>query len=118
MDGKKRMRPGSPVTIYDVARKAKVSITTVSNVINDKHNIPEVTRRKVRDAIRSLDFTPNKIAQRLVTKRTQTIALLIPTMENPLPCRARAPEIRVHRGDLQAIEQVPIEVPRVRRVPE
>ena len=83
MDGKKRMRPGSPVTIYDVARKAKVSITTVSNVINDKDNIPEVTRKKVREAIRSLDFTPNKIAQRLVTKRTQTIALLIPTMENP-----------------------------------
>ena len=33
--------------------------------------------------MRSINYAPNRIAQRLVTKKTQTIALLIPTMDNP-----------------------------------
>ena len=71
------------VTIYDVAKKAGVSITTVSHVINNKHNIPEKTRKRVLEIMRSINYVPNKIAQRLVTKKTETIALLIPTMDNP-----------------------------------
>jgi LacI family transcriptional regulator len=71
------------VTIYDVAKKAGVSITTVSHVINKKHNIPERTRKRVLEVMRSINYVPNKIAQRLVTKKTETIALLIPTMDNP-----------------------------------
>lgn len=71
------------VTIYDVAKKAGVSITTVSHVINNKSNIPETTRQRVLGVMQSINYIPNKIAQRLVTKKTQTIALLIPTMDNP-----------------------------------
>lgn len=71
------------VTIYDVAKRAGVSITTVSHVINNKSNIPEKTRQRVLGVMQSINYIPNKIAQRLVTKKTQTIALLIPTMDNP-----------------------------------
>jgi LacI family transcriptional regulator len=71
------------VTIYDVAHKAGVSITTVSHVINNKSNIPEITRQRVLEVMRSINYVPNRIAQRLATQKTQTIALLIPTMDNP-----------------------------------
>jgi LacI family transcriptional regulator len=71
------------VTIYDVAGKAGVSITTVSHVMHDRSNIPESTRNRVLQVMREIHYTPNPIAQRLVTKKTQTLALLIPTIDNP-----------------------------------
>jgi LacI family transcriptional regulator len=71
------------VTIYDVAAKAGVSITTVSHVMHNRKNIPESTRNRVLQVMRDINFVPNRIAQRLVTKKTQTIALLIPTIDNP-----------------------------------
>jgi LacI family transcriptional regulator len=71
------------VTIYDVAARAGVSITTVSHVIHDRSNIPESTKRRVMQVMREIDYVPNRIAQRLVTKKTQSVALLIPTIDNP-----------------------------------
>jgi LacI family transcriptional regulator len=71
------------ITIYDVAARAGVSITTVSHVIHDRLNIPESTKRRVMEVMREIDYVPNRIAQRLVTKKTQSLALLIPTIDNP-----------------------------------
>jgi DNA-binding LacI/PurR family transcriptional regulator len=71
------------VTIYDVARRAGVSITTVSHVIHNRGNIPESTKKRVMEVMREIDYAPNRIAQRLATRKTQSIALLIPTIDNP-----------------------------------
>jgi len=76
-------RTGSRKTIYDVAKRAGVSITTVSNVIHDKNNIPDSTKRRIQRVMKSLDYVPNINAQRLVTARTQIISLLIPSINNP-----------------------------------
>ncbi|WP_304459912.1 LacI family DNA-binding transcriptional regulator, partial [Alicyclobacillus sendaiensis] len=71
------------VTIRDVARKAGVSVSTVSRVINQNGYVGEDTERKVLDAMKELHYQPNRIARGLVSRRTSTIGLLIPDVANP-----------------------------------
>ncbi len=66
------------VTIYDVAREAKVSLATVSRVINGVDVVRKDTRARVEAAIEKLGYKPNAIAQGLALQRTTTIALIIP----------------------------------------
>ncbi|HUO58630.1 MAG TPA: LacI family DNA-binding transcriptional regulator, partial [bacterium] len=61
------------VTIYDVAKKADVSISTVSRVLNNNPNVLEETRQKVLKVIADLNFKPNPIARGLVVKQTNLI---------------------------------------------
>ncbi|MDF2058426.1 LacI family DNA-binding transcriptional regulator [Priestia megaterium] len=68
-------------TIYDVAKEAGVSISTVSKVLNNTGSIAEKTRKKVRDTMHQLDYQPSVVAS--VKKRIQTIGLLIPNIANP-----------------------------------
>ena len=65
-------------TIYDVAKLAGVSISTVSRVINNKANVNEDTRNKVLEAIRLLDFYPSMSARGLTQKKTKTIGIYEP----------------------------------------
>ncbi len=72
------------VTIAEVARRAGVSIATVSRVVNNiPHQVSTGTRRRVLRAIRVLDFRPNALARSLHQKRTQTLGLIIPDISNP-----------------------------------
>ena len=66
------------VTIYEVAKEAKVSLATVSRVINGSHLVKEKTRLAVENAIVKLGYKPNAMAQGLVLKKTTTIALIVP----------------------------------------
>ncbi|MBA4383759.1 MAG: LacI family transcriptional regulator [Anaerolinea sp.] len=73
------MKKLSPLpTIMDVARKAGVSIATVSRVINNLQNVSENTVRRVEDAIAALHYTPNAAAQDLAKQATHSIGLLVP----------------------------------------
>lgn len=69
--------------ISDVAKVAGVSATTVSRVLNDRGYISEQTRKKVYDAMKKINYTPNELARSLYTKRTNIIGLIIPTTSNP-----------------------------------
>ena len=70
-------------TIYDVAKRAGVSTYTVSSVLNRSAKVsPELTRR-VLDAARELDYTINRIASSLQSRKTRTIGMLIPDIANP-----------------------------------
>lgn len=72
-------------TIKDVAKKAGVSATTVSLSLNDSNSsISEQTRKLVLAAARELNYRPNRLAVSLVTKKTQTIGLIIPDNRNNL----------------------------------
>lgn len=71
------------VTIYDVAKKAGVSPSTVSRVLNNYDNVTEETREKVMKACQQLSFIPNANASNLKKKTTKTLALFIPDIENP-----------------------------------
>lgn len=69
-------------TIYDVAKKAGVSITTVSRVINNHPYVKESTRKKVEAFLEDMHYIPNSNASSLVSKSTNTIAIIVPDVTN------------------------------------
>jgi LacI family transcriptional regulator len=70
--------------ILDVALKAKVSIATVSRVVNNSsHKVNPTTRKNVLKVIRELDYRPNALAKGLLMKKTMTIGIIIPDISNP-----------------------------------
>lgn len=68
------------LSIHDVAQEASVSIATVSRVINGKDRVAPETRQRVQDAMRKLDFRPNRQARALGLRRTNTIGLVLPDL--------------------------------------
>lgn len=71
------------VTIKDIAAACGLSVTTVSLVLNNKPNrIPEETRNRITSAAESLNYHPNRIAVSMITKRTDTIGLILPDINN------------------------------------
>ena len=70
------------ITISDVAERAGVSPVTVSRVINNRGNVREATRIKVEEAIAELGYVPSGAAQSLRSKRTRTLALIVPDIQN------------------------------------
>ncbi|MFO7274440.1 MAG: LacI family transcriptional regulator [Symbiobacteriaceae bacterium] len=65
------------VTIKDVARRAGVSITTVSRALNGYPDVSPDTRRRVLQVAREMGYRANAIARSLVTKKTRTLGVLI-----------------------------------------
>jgi len=71
-------------TIKDIAKKAGVSITTVSRVLNEKEEgMSSKTREKVQKVMEEVDFQPNQFARGLVTKQSKIFGLIIPNISNP-----------------------------------
>jgi len=73
--------PSGIISIEDVAKKAGVSITTVSRVINKIGTVKEKNRIKVLNVIKDLKFQPSVFAQRLATGKSNVVALIIPRYE-------------------------------------
>jgi LacI family transcriptional regulator len=65
-------------TISDVAKKAGVSIATVSRVINGTTPVASKTTQRVQEAIKELAFVPRAAARVLASRRTETLGLLLP----------------------------------------
>lgn len=70
------MRIDMPLTIYDISKKANVSIATVSRVLNGSTNVKEATRKKVMDIIEQNDYTPNASARAMSLRSLKTIGIL------------------------------------------
>lgn len=84
-------------TIRDVAKEAGVSISTVSRVLNNEDIVNEDTRKKVLEATKKLNYSPNLLARSLITKSTQLIGLIVPDITNPFfPELAKGVEITAH----------------------
>jgi LacI family transcriptional regulator len=71
------------VTVADIARKAGVSIMTVSRVINHKGDVSPATRRRVQQIVDRMHYRPSGIARSLVTRQSGTVGLVIPDVSNP-----------------------------------
>lgn len=71
------MKTSNNATIRDVARKAGVSVATISRYLNDTAPLAAETAERVKQAMDELNFTPHPIARNLATKRTNTIGLLL-----------------------------------------
>jgi len=77
--------PTARTTIREVARRARVSPSTVSNLLNGRdERMRPSTRRRVLAAIEELGYVPNRAARSLVTRRTDTIALIVSESESRL----------------------------------
>ncbi len=71
------------VTIYDIAKEAKVSVATVSRVINDTAPVKGSTRAKIEELISKYNFQPNAMARSLLKKETGIIGVIVPDLTNP-----------------------------------
>lgn len=65
------------VTIKEIAKRCNVSIATVSNILNGKPNASEETKKRVLQAVKELNYTPNSVAKNLKMKRSKTIGVII-----------------------------------------
>ena len=70
-------------TIHDVAKRANVSVATVSRVVNKQGGVRPKTEAKIVSAIEELGYVRNAIARSMVRKETKTIGVLIPDITNP-----------------------------------
>lgn len=68
------------VTIREVARRAGVSVATVSRVLNHSGPVRDETRRRVEEVARALRYAPNVTARSLSTRRTHTLAAILPDL--------------------------------------
>ncbi len=77
--------PRRATTLKDVARLASVDPSTASRVLRgDPHQgVRQDTRGRILDAARVLNYRPNAVAQSLRTRRTNTLAVIVPTLDNP-----------------------------------
>ncbi len=70
-------------TIHDVARRAGVSIATVSGVLNGSRYVsPELTERVLK-AVSELDYTINQVARSLQCRSTRMVGMLVPDISDP-----------------------------------
>jgi len=70
------------LTIRDVAKKAKVSVMTVSRVINNPDKVSAKTFQEICQTMERLGYQPSHIAQSLVRKRTYTLGVVMPNIKN------------------------------------
>ncbi len=71
------------IKLTDVAKKAGVSPTTVSRVINNYGSLSQKTIDKVNAAMKELNYQPNSLARSLQGKNTQLVGLIFPTVAHP-----------------------------------
>lgn len=68
------------VSIEDVAKKANVSISTVSRVLNRRNIVNADTRKRVESAIRELGYRPNVFARGLMLRKSNVLGLVLPDL--------------------------------------
>jgi DNA-binding LacI/PurR family transcriptional regulator len=86
-------------TIKDVARRAEVSLSTVSAVLNGSAPASQATRLKVLAAVAELGYEPNSQARNLKRRRSHAVGLIVPDVLNPffaLVAEGVGDELRTH----------------------
>lgn len=91
-------RNRKPVTIYDVAEAAGLSVSTVSRVLNDKDDVAADTYERVQQVIEELGYTSSLAARGMRSRRTNVIGLIMPDIAAPY-------SVAVMRGVNQAIAE-------------
>ena len=73
----------SKTTIYDVAARAGVAISTVSRVLNNSTDVSDATRDRVLKAISELQFRPHRTAKLLAQKQSESLVIALPSFTTP-----------------------------------
>lgn len=74
------------VSIVDIAKISGFSTTTVSRVLNGKakqYRISEKSQKKIEEVAKEMNYIPNHFAANLRTGKSKTIALIVPSLNNP-----------------------------------
>lgn len=71
------------VTIHDIAKRAGVSISTVSRVLNNNASVRERSRKAVLEAVEALNYQPNIFASGLASGRSKTIGIITQYVASP-----------------------------------
>ena len=74
--------PRAPATLHDVAAQVGVSAITVSRALNTPERVSETVRIKILAAVDELGYVPNRSARTLVSARSHTVVVLIPSLSN------------------------------------
>jgi len=77
------MTAASRVSIKDIAKAAGVSYSTVSRALNDSPLISQEVRDRIQELAQSMGYTPNALAQSLLSRLTHSIGLVITTISDP-----------------------------------
>lgn len=77
------MESGKNVTIYDIAREAGVSVSTVSRVITGNARVKEEKRTRIEELIKRYDFKPNALAKSLRETKSRVIGMILIDFINP-----------------------------------
>lgn len=70
------------IKLKDIAERFNVSVSTVSKAISGYSDIRNETKKKILEYVKKVNFRPNSIASSLKTKKTKTIGIVIPDMQN------------------------------------
>ena len=71
------------VGMRDVAKKAGVSLSTVSLVVNNTGYVSDDMRERVTEAMKALKYVPNELARNLYRNRTNLVGVIVPTIRHP-----------------------------------
>ncbi len=71
-----------PITIRDIARELRISVSTVSRALQNHPDISERTKEQVRECARKLNYKPNIMASNLRTSKNTTIGVVIPELNH------------------------------------
>jgi LacI family transcriptional regulator len=75
-------KSAKPVSLRDVAKSAKVSVATVSMVLNENPRISRATQMRVQQVIDRMGYRPNRLAQSLSSRYTRVLAILLPALRH------------------------------------
>lgn len=105
-------------TIVEVAKRAGVSIATVSNVIHGTKRVSREVTLRVESAIRELDYYPNQLARSLKVKQTRMLGMILPNITNPHFCHVvrGAGDVTYDRGYILITANTNEQIERERRV--
>jgi LacI family transcriptional regulator len=96
-------RQRKTVTIYDVAKAAGVSVSTVSRVLNDKVDVASETQERVLAVIDQLEYTSNLAARSMRSRKKNLIGLVVPDIGSPY-------SIEIMKGINRAIADSPFDL--------
>ncbi|HEX5691344.1 MAG TPA: LacI family DNA-binding transcriptional regulator [Roseiflexaceae bacterium] len=86
------------VSIYDIAKKARVAPSTVSRALQDHPRIGAKTKQRIRELAKEMDYVPSTVARSLIANRTWTIGMVLPEISDPFMGRV-----------VEGVEQVAVE---------
>lgn len=75
------------ITLKELASILNVSVSTISKALNDSHEISETTKKRIKELAKLHNYQPNRIALGLKSGKTNTIGVIIPSIQNPFFAR-------------------------------